>query len=269
MKIRKDLKRPILDYLRKHHGIFPQSIYNDLQGYIKHQRRHYEAYNNLREGVYRQVQGDFTGSKDKYDEAIRYYNKAIALDPASAMSYYERGVAYSSKEDFERAVEDLTRAIELDPDFILSYTERGFNRIRTGDYDGAISDYNWAIEHDDLNKARAYCDLGDVYRRTGDFDRALEKCNKAITLVPIFYYPYKIRGCIYYDQNEYGKAIEDFTKAINSLDDALEDKAVVYNLRGKCYRVIGEEDRANSDFTKAQELQDARAESERRYQRYF
>ena len=93
------------------------------------------------------------------------------------------------------------------------------------------------------------------------------KCNKAIALAPIYYYPYKIRGCIYYDQNEYGKAIEDFTKAINSLDDALEDKAVVYKLRGKCYRVIGEEDRANSDFTKAEELRNARAERQQLYQR--
>ena len=266
IKIRKDLKSPMLDYLRKHHGIFPESIYNDLQGFIKHQKIHHEAYNNLRRGTYRTIQGHFTGSKDKYDEAIRYYNEAIVLHPVFAWAYYERGVAYSRKEDYQSAVEDLTKAIELDPDFILSYTERGFNRIRTGDYDGAISDYNWVIEHDDLNKAHAYCDLGDAYRRKRDFDTALKKCNKAISLNPIFYYPYKIRGCIYYDRNEYGKAIEDFTKAINSLDDALEDKAVVYDLRGKCFHVISEEDRANSDFTKAQELQDARAESNRRYQ---
>ena len=269
VKIRKDLKPSMLDYLREHHGISPESIYNDLHGYIKHQKRHYDAYNNLREGVYRQVQGQFTGSKDKYDEAIKYYNQAIDLDPASAWAYYERGVAYSSKEDFEKAVEDLTRAIELDPDFILSYTERGFNRIRTGDYDGAISDYNWAIAHDDLNKVRVYCNLGDAYRRKGDFDTAVKKCNKAIALVPVFYYSYKIRGCIYYDRKEYEQAIEDFTKAINSLDDALEDKPVVYNLRGKCYRAIGEADLANTDFTKAQELREAQAESNRRYQRYF
>ena len=267
IKIRKDLKQPMLDYLRKHHGIFPQSIYNDLQGYIKHQTRHHEAYNHLRKGAYCTIEAFFTGGKDKYDEAIRYYDDAIALHPEFDQAYYARGMAYSDKEDFEMAVEDFTRAIELNPDFILSYTERGFNRIRTGDYDGAISDYNWAIEHDVLNKADAYCNLGDAYRRKGDFDPALEKCNKAITLVPVFYYPYKIRGCVYYDLNEYGKAIEEFTKAINSLDDALEDKAVVYDLRGKCYRVIGEEDRANSDFTKAKELQDAKAERESRYQR--
>ena len=187
IEIRKDLKKTMLDYLRKHHGIFTESIYNDLQGFIKHQRIHHEAYNNLRRGAYRKVQGHFTGSKDKYDEAIEYYNEAIALHPAFAQAYYERGVAYSSKEDCERAVEDLTKAIELDPDFIGSYIERGFNRILIEEYDGAISDYNWVIKHDDLNKARAYCDLGDAYRRKGDFDTALKKCNKVIEVPPLIW----------------------------------------------------------------------------------
>ena len=267
IKIRKDLKEPMLDYLRKHHGISSQSIYNDLQGYIKHQTRHHEAYNHLRGGVFGTIEAFLAGSTDKYDEAIRHYGKAIALHPEFAQSYHERGVAYSNKGNFEKAVEDLTIAIELNPDFILSYTERGFNRIRTGDYDGAISDYNWVIEHDDPNKVDAYCNLGDAYRRKGDFDTALKKCDKAIDLAPTYYYPYKIRGCIYYDRKEHEKAIEDFTKAINSLDDALEDKTVVYNLRGKCYRAMSEEDCANSDFTKAQELQDARAETKRFYQK--
>ena len=269
IKIRKDLKSSMLDYLRKHHGIFPQSIYNDLQGYIKHQNIHHEAYKNLWRGMYCDIEVSFTGVKDRYDEAIRYYDKAITLHPEFAQSYHDRGVAYSKKEDFERAVEDLTKAIELNPDFTLSYIERGFNRIRTGDYDGAISDYNWAIEHDDLNKARAYCDLGDAYRRKGDFDCALKKCNKAIALVPIYYYPYKIRGCIYYDRNEYEKAIEDFTQVIDTLHDAVDDKAVVYDLRGECYRAIGEEDLANADDTSAKEFRNTRAKNERRSQRFF
>ena len=130
--------------------------------------------------------------------------------------------------------------------------------------------YNWAIEHDDLNKARAYCDLGDAYRRKGDFDTALKHCNEAISLSSVFYYPYKIRGCIYYDRKEYEKAIEDFTKAVDGRNDGIEDEAAaVYDLRGKCYRAIGEEDLASADDTNAEELRNAKAESNRRYQGYF
>ncbi len=276
IKIRKDLKVPMLAHLREYYGISLQSIYNDIHGYIKHQDRHYETFINLRKGMYRQFEGHLTDSKDKYDASIRYYNEAIELDPTNAMLYYERGVSYRITEDYQRAVEDLTQAIALDPAFILFYTERGFSRIRTGDYDGAISDYNWAIKHDVPNKARVYCNLGDAHRRKRDFDRALKKCNKAIDLMAdvesspnaAFYYPYKMRGCIYYDRKEYEKAIEDFTKAVDGPNGGIEDEiAAIYDLRGKCYRAIGEEDRANSDFTKAEELRNARAERQQLYQR--
>ena len=258
IKICKDLKKPMLDYLRKHHGISPQSIYNDLQGYIKHQGIHHEAYNNLWRGVYCVIEGFFAGGEDKYDEAIRYYDEAIMLHPEFAQAYYERGVAYGYKEKFKEAVKDLTKAIELNPDFIGSYTERGLYRIRIGEYDGAISDYNWVINHDP-DDASAYCNLSDAYRLKGDFDCALKKCNKAIDLNPIYNYPYQIRGRIYYDLNEYEKAIEDFTEAINRLaDEIYPDKAITYEWRGKCYRVIGEEVCANADFAKAEELRNAR-----------
>ena len=266
IKIRKDLKKPMLDYLRKHHGISPQSIYNDLQGYIKHQRKHHEAYNNLRKGMYCDIDAFFTGGQDKYCEAIGYYNEAIVLHPVFAQAYYERGVAYSNKEDFERAVEDLTKAIELDPYSIESYTERAINRILIEEYDGAISDYNWVIKHPPVHP-RIYCNLGDAYRRKGDFDSALKECNTAIDLMPNYYYPYKVRGCIYCDRDEYEQAINDFTKAIDSLLDEVADKAVIYDLRGRCYRAIGEEDLANADDTKAKELRNTKVERQRRYRR--
>ena len=264
IKICKDLKKPMLDYLRKHHGISPQSIYNDLQGYIKQQGRHHKAYNNLGRGVYCEIEGFLIGGEDKYDEAIRYYDEAIALHPEFAQAYHQSGVACGYKEDFERAVEDLTKAIELNPDFIGSYTERGFNRIRIGEYDGAISDYNWVINHHPDDDS-AYCNLSDAYRLKGDFDCALKKCNKAIDLNP-YNYPYQIRGRIYHDQNEYEKAIEDFTEAINRLaDEIYPDKAITYEWRGKCYRAMGKEDYANADFAKAKELRNAKAESEKRF----
>ena len=267
IKIRKDLKVPMLAHLQVYYGISPQFVYNDVHGYIKHQERHYETFINLRRGTHRYIQGYLANSKDEYDASIQYYNEAIVLDPTSAMLYHERGVSYGQKEDYQRAVEDLTQAIVLDPKFIVSYIDRGAARIKTGDYDGAISDCNWAIEHDDINKASAYCYLCEAYRRKGDLDTALKKCNEAIDLYPIFYRPYKIRGSIYYDRNEHEKAIEDFTKAINSLDDALEDKAITYEWRSKCYRVIGEEDLANTDDIKAEELRNSRTERQQFYRR--
>ncbi len=38
------LKKPMLDYLQKHHGISTQNIYNDLHGFIRNQHIHQEIY---------------------------------------------------------------------------------------------------------------------------------------------------------------------------------------------------------------------------------
>ena len=42
--IPRDLKQPILDHLRKYHGISTETIYNDLHGFIKNQGIHQSAY---------------------------------------------------------------------------------------------------------------------------------------------------------------------------------------------------------------------------------
>ena len=45
--IPKDLKKPILKHLRQFHGISARNIYNDLHGFIKHQKIHREAYTHF------------------------------------------------------------------------------------------------------------------------------------------------------------------------------------------------------------------------------
>ena len=42
--IAKNLKQPMLEYLRKHHGISTRTIYNDLHGFIRNQSSHQETY---------------------------------------------------------------------------------------------------------------------------------------------------------------------------------------------------------------------------------
>jgi tetratricopeptide (TPR) repeat protein len=69
-----------------------------------------------------------------YDEAITYFSKAIALEPASAR-YFNRGAMYEKRgstkkdmaekrADFDKAVEDYTKAIEFDNSYIPAYKQR-------------------------------------------------------------------------------------------------------------------------------------------------
>lgn len=65
----------------------------------------------------------------KTQEAIKMYDKAIALNPTVAQAYHNRGTCKGNTLDIEGALEDLDKAIELKPDFQEAYTSRGYLKI--------------------------------------------------------------------------------------------------------------------------------------------
>ncbi len=64
-------------------------------------------------------------SAKKYDDAIKAYGQAIALDGANAVYYSNRAAAYSSKGEHSSAVLDAEKAIEVDPAFVKAYHRLG------------------------------------------------------------------------------------------------------------------------------------------------
>jgi len=105
---------------------------------LEAQARVYRQY-----GIRAQDMGDF-------DSAMKFYQKAIELDPSYAVAYNDLGVIYEAKGMTDRAQESYLKAIKTDPYYLSTYT-------------------NLALlyeEKRELNKA-AYCwkkraELGDL-----------------------------------------------------------------------------------------------------------
>ena len=154
--IPKDLKKPILSHLRQYHGIFTRKIYNDLQGYIKYQGIHQEAYIHLAFGLFDKIRGS-NGEEDCYDSAITQINEAIKLNPDFAEAYLARGMVYYNQGNNACAIEDLTRAIQLDPDNSEAHVNRGEVYSTQKDYARAAEDFNRAMQLDPNN--RPVCEL--------------------------------------------------------------------------------------------------------------
>ena len=98
----------------------------------------------------------------RYDQAIAYFNNAIAINPNFAEAYYTRGVAYFGKYQDDKAIADFTEALEINPKYVFAYKIRGLAYSEKGQYDKAISDYNKAVEINPRD-AEAYNDRGHVY----------------------------------------------------------------------------------------------------------
>jgi tetratricopeptide (TPR) repeat protein len=74
--------------------------------------------------------------------SIKYFNKAIKLNPKDSLSYLNRGWLYYENKLYNNAISDYSRAIEIQPTYISAYANRAFAYVAIGEYGKAIEDYN-------------------------------------------------------------------------------------------------------------------------------
>ena len=177
-----DLKQSVLDYLRKAHGIFTETIYNDLHGFIRHQSIHQSAYVEFYKGV-------TAHRKESYLQAIEHYNRAIELNPQMISAYNNLGAAYHDTGDYESAILDYNRALGLNPEYPIAYRNLGLIHYDRGDHESAIQNYNRAIALDPEYPA-TYCNRGEAWLHLGEWDNAREDLaiarNRGVDIVASF-----------------------------------------------------------------------------------
>lgn len=81
--------------------------------------------------------------------AIKYFQKAISLDPQKSDAYFGQGVSYGQLEEFSKAIALIDKAIELDPQNGLYYYGRARVHLLAGEQDKAMEDFKKAAELND------------------------------------------------------------------------------------------------------------------------
>jgi protein O-mannosyl-transferase len=139
-----------------------------------------------------------------------------------------------------------TYVIEKDPGISRAYNNRGLVYVDMGQFDKATEDFNKAIT---LNPTLdiAYNNRGVLFGRMGRFDNAIEDFEKAIALNPSFSLAFNNLGINYAKVGLFDKALEQFNKAIK-LNQGL---AMAYYNRGLLSLRTGNKELAVSDYQKA------------------
>jgi tetratricopeptide (TPR) repeat protein len=83
---------------------------------------------------------------NNFVEAVRFYKKALELDPTVPPFHLGLGIALQQQGDFDSAIGALKRAIELDPQYASAWNSLGLTHKMSGNYIAALKAYRRAQE---------------------------------------------------------------------------------------------------------------------------
>ena len=225
-----------------------------------------------------------------YDEALKYYNKALKIDkevfgeehPYTAMSYLNIGGTYYKLGEYNDALKHYNKALKIKKEVFgqkhistaSCYLNMGMVYDDLGEYYNALKYHNKAIEiykevleENNLNIATYYNSIGIVYQNLKKYDKALESHNKALEIReevlgekhPYTAMSYNNIGTLYMNIEDYDKALKCYDRALKINEKALGEKhpdtAISYGSMGSFYFNLGEYDNALEHFNKALEIQ--------------
>lgn len=117
--------------------------------------------------------------KDKYEEAIEYFEKSKNLVPTDDKYIYWCGEAKYWNNQDEEAIKDFDNAIELNP-ITKYYYRRGHSKYFLERYEEAIEDYKMGINKQPEDLYNYYEFMADAKKELGDISGAIEDYKYAL-----------------------------------------------------------------------------------------
>lgn len=189
--------------------------------------------------------GKLLYERHDFHRALSQFDRCIAIRPAWADAYFERGRTYFLLGKPQKAVKDLSKAISLNSRHADSYVWRAKAYHELGQIQKGIDDCTSSIS---INpKAdNPYMLRGKLLCAIEQDKKAIDDYRRAALLSPGNPDVYFERGNACLRLKQYKQAIEDFTKAINLQARQTE---LIYANRALAYEKIGRSDLAAKDRT--------------------
>ncbi|WP_197526668.1 serine/threonine-protein kinase [Botrimarina colliarenosi] len=145
-------------------------------------------------------------------DAEAAFSGAIALQPASYLANYNRGLCRMQRGRFDAAVEDFNAVLQLRPHLTCALLNRAIAHEANGELQRAIDDLTTAIATDDA-PPRAYLLRARLHRRVGDEEQARIDLAAGLAGTPVDEAGWVARG-IARLANDPEAALADFRQAL-------------------------------------------------------
>ncbi|MEN6312157.1 MAG: tetratricopeptide repeat protein [Acidobacteriota bacterium] len=172
------------------------------------------------------------------DEAIRYGDLAVSLDPKSYEGHNLLGNAHYKKGEFAQAAAAFEKAVELRPGLAEPHVNLALAMFETGDLGRAETELKQAEAIKPEANVSFY--LAKIYFQQKKHDEALAEIQKSISLNPRNPGTYNIKGVILNELQRYPEAIGSFQAGLVMAPD---DVSLQINL-GLAYVNNNEPDKA-------------------------
>lgn len=212
-------------------------------------KRYIEFIEQNDESLAQQNLGEKALQADKYNDATKYFTKAVALDNNNLASVHKLTRCYEQTNRLELAIETLQESLEKhsNNEGLLDYL--AFLLHQQANYQEALKTYHKLIEINPQH-VEGLNGVGACYHELGKYQKSLEYFNKAINRDPQYYFAHSNLGKSYRNLKLYDIALSSLDKAIKVKPNA----ALAYVNRGDLFFDTRFYDLAIDDFLRAIEL---------------
>ncbi len=223
--------------------------------------------------------------KGDYEAAALDFSQYLQLKPNGIKAYYQRGLALHKLGDYQGGIADLNQYLQYNPNHAEARYSRGLIRSQLGDYNGATADYTKAmsINPDYINNNNNNNSSGlllpppeDNHRRitldsidassitpehtvtvdsnivsselSSEYHRAISVGAEVLPSSLQNPQDYISIGNDYYKNEDYNKAVENYTLALKS-NSSNSNNAAIYLNRGNANCNLKKYGEAIEDYT--------------------
>ena len=191
--------------------------------------------------------GNVYSGLDRYDDAVRDFDRALQIRPDYVEAYNNRGTAYIDLGQYARALKDFDAAIRIDPKDSMAVFNHGLANDALGAHAQAIADFDKAagLKPDDARIYAYRCLSREVLGQSAD--AVLVDCAKSVQIAPANSDMVAIRSFVYLQMGNLDAANRDCAAARATHP---KSSAVLYAC-GLIERKTGDTEKGDADIAAA------------------
>lgn len=172
--------------------------------------------------------GLFYLNSNNVDEAIKYFNRSLSLNPKNHLAWNALGLAQSMKANFEASIQAFGKALEANPQFTEAHNNLGTIYFELEQYEKAEAEYRKALlDPNYVSRELPYYNLARLYFVQDRLDEAYDNVQKSIQVKNRFAMAHNLRGMIMEKLGEPQEAVLAFEQAVRIVP---EDVVFLFNL---------------------------------------